>query len=93
MKGTNTFHKKESKAKFQFRPTNNETDEEKNVAMLRNADTPQKVEGEQHNVDVTRHQQSMCVTCLLRYTGSLDIRFAAAQSVKPARGGTELQFP
>lgn len=55
MKGTNSFNKKWSKAKFQFRPTNNETDEEKNEAMLRDADTPQEMEGKQHNVGVTRH--------------------------------------
>jgi len=45
----------ERKAKFQLRPTDNETDEEKNEAMWRDADTPQAVQLEQHNVGVMRH--------------------------------------
>ena len=47
--------RKTRKAKFQLRPTDNETDEEKNEAMWRDADTHQAVEREQHNVGIMRH--------------------------------------
>jgi len=45
----------ESKAKFQLRPADNETDEEKKEVMWRDADTPQAVQREQHNVGVMGH--------------------------------------
>jgi hypothetical protein len=67
---------KESKSKFQLRSADNETSEEKNEAMWRNADTTQAIEREQHHVGVVKHLQS---------PGSLDFGAAAALSVPPVR--------
>ena len=47
--------RKKKESEISVRPTENETDEEKNEAMWRDADTHQAVEREQHNVGVMKH--------------------------------------
>jgi hypothetical protein len=49
---------KKIKSKFQLRPTNDETGEEKNEAMWRDADTTQAAEREEHHVGVMKHLRS-----------------------------------
>ena len=49
------LYRKTRKKKFQLRPTDKETNEEKNETVRRDAHTHRVVEREQQNVSVMRH--------------------------------------